>query len=196
MPKLGAAIGSRSPHLRARFLSNTGKLQRALAALKTGRPARILSDRPLTVVSVETATPAVLDLLDPHGRARLLISGWRAAALSLSNRREAADPQEPVLIERADWLDAETARSLADPAQDGARGPLGPLKPVPLAQAAEAEAALKLARLAGLLPALWALSGQEDAVAVSIAEISIIILDRSLRRRVKARPFISFFSFG
>lgn len=153
-------------------MSNTGKLQRALAALKTGRPARILSDRPLTVVSVETATPAVLDLLDPHGRARLLISGWRAAALSLSNRREAADPQEPVLIERADWLDAETARSLADPSQDGARGPLGPLKPVPLAQAAEAEAALKLARLAGLLPALWALSGQEDAVAVSIAEIS------------------------
>ena len=48
----------------------------------------------------------LLDLLDPRAKAPLLISGARAAALSLANLRDAADPGRPVLIARADWLDA------------------------------------------------------------------------------------------
>ena len=39
----------------------------------------------------------------------MLISGQRAAALSLGNRRDSADSAAPVLIERSAWLDAAPA---------------------------------------------------------------------------------------
>ena len=120
----------------------------------------------LIVASVETTTPELLEMVDPAAAAPLLISGRRAAALSLSNRREAADPAEPVLIRRSAWLDAEAARSLVDAGRDADRAPLGPLQPAPLEEPAAARAALKLARLAGLLPALWVLDGGTQALAV------------------------------
>ncbi len=101
----------------------------------------------------------MLCLLDPDGRARLLISGERAAALGLGNEGNAADPARPVLIERAEWLDAETALTIVDPALDMARGPIGPLRPVGLPDEEEAAAGVVLARRAGLLPALWWLEG-------------------------------------
>ena len=144
-------------------MSESREVETAIAALKIGRPVRIDSAEPLTVVSVETGSVELLELLDPEAKAPLLISGRRAAALALSNRREAADPAEPVLVERSDWLDLESARSLANPSRDAERAPLGPLQPAPLSQAVEARAALKVARLAGLLPALWLVEG--DAAA-------------------------------
>ena len=152
-------------------MSGTGGLSTAIAALKTGRPVKIVSNQPLTVLSVETASAGILDLLDPDSRAPLLISGWRAAALSLANEREAADPAEPVLIGRESWLDSDTARALADPGRDGDRGPLGPLTPIPLREGAEAEAALKLARLAGVLPALWLVDPSPGTIAVPIGQV-------------------------
>lgn len=148
-----------------------GALESAVTALKSGRPVRIDSQAALTILSVETATREMLALADPDGRASLLISGGRAAVLSLANRRDAADPGEPVLIERPEWLDGEAARSLADPGQDSERAPLGPLAPMAIAHQAEAKAALKLARLAGLLPALWVVDG-DGAAAVSADEIT------------------------
>ena len=84
-------------------------IQRAIAALRTGRPVRILADPPLTVASVETATPSLLAALDPESVAPLLLSGRRASALSLANEREAADPAQPVLIARDEWLDPAAA---------------------------------------------------------------------------------------
>ena len=63
-------------------------------------------DGAASVLAVETATDELLELLDPHGAAQLLLSGSRAAALSLGNDRDAADPARPVLIARAGWLDA------------------------------------------------------------------------------------------
>jgi GTP cyclohydrolase II len=132
--------------------------------LKSGRPLRIASDKPLTVASVETTGADALENLRPHS---LLISGWRAAALSLANRLDAADPAEPVLLERPDWLDADAARAISDPGRDGERSPTGPLAPLPLEQADEAKSALKLARLAGLLPALWVIDGAAGAVEVA-----------------------------
>ena len=130
-------------------------MQQAIAALKTGRPVTVHADWPLSVLSVETANEEILAALDPASRAPLLISGWRAAALSLANRRDAADPAEPVLVERAEWLDTESARALADAGQDSDRPPIGPLSPIALDSHDAALAALKLARLSGLLPALW-----------------------------------------
>ena len=141
-------------------------LRRAIAALRGGRPLRIDADQPLTVVAVETATQELLDLLDPERQAALLLSGGRAAALSLANERDAADPGRPVLVARTDWLDQTAALALADPAQDFTRAPTGPLRSLPLAQSETAAAAISLSRSAGLLPALWIV---EADTAASIA---------------------------
>jgi GTP cyclohydrolase II len=147
-------------------LSGSPPLRRAIAALRGGRPVTVTGEKGLTILAVETATPELLDLLDPDGEARLLISGERAAALSLANLRDAADPAAPVLIERSDWLDTNAALALADPGRDFDREPLGPLNPVPLDPPGPAEAALGLARLAGLLPALWIVGPQQGALSV------------------------------
>src|SRR5581483_11600376 len=122
---------------------------------------------PITIVSAETATPELLELIDPKGSARLLISGERAMALALSNERDAADPLEPVLIDRSDWLDVETALALADPGRDLDRGPIGPLHPGPVDCGETARSALSLARSAGLLPALWIIPAETPSASIS-----------------------------
>ena len=125
----------------------------------------------LTVVAVETATAELLEQVDSDARAPLLMSGERAAALSLANMRDAADPSQPVIVERAPWLDAKTARDLIDPGRDFERGPIGPLHPVADQNPESAAAALMLARSAGLLPALW-ITGGLSPVEVSAADIA------------------------
>jgi GTP cyclohydrolase II len=152
-------------------LKDRPPLRRAIAALRAGRAIRIEATQPITVAAVETASPELLEILDPDGVAQLLVSGERAAALALSNERDAADPLQPVLIERPSWLDATTAAVLADPGRDFDRGPIGPLQPIPLASREAAEAALSLARSAGLLPALWVLGPAAVAPSVDAAEI-------------------------
>jgi GTP cyclohydrolase II len=146
-------------------LSEPGALERAIAALRAGRPVAVGGQ---AIVAVETATSALLDLLDPQDDAQLLLSGPRAWALGLGNERDAADPQAPTLVMRCPWLGQDEALALADPSRDLDRAPIGPLQPVAASNADVANAALKLSRLAGLLPALWLLNGQHD-VTTSIA---------------------------
>jgi GTP cyclohydrolase II len=153
-------------------LTAAAPIRRAIAALRAGRPVRIEGKKPIAIVAVETATPELLDIVDPAGDARLLISGARAAVLALANERDAADPAQPVLVQRAPWLDVETALALADPGRDLERGPAGPLHPVPMDCTESAKAALSLARSAGLLPAVWVLPTCDAAASVSVAEIS------------------------
>jgi GTP cyclohydrolase II len=129
--------------------------ERAIAALRAGRAVVIECAAPIAVLAVETATQAMLELADPQARADLLISGARAAALGLGNRLDAADPERPVRIARADWLDDAAARALVDAGRDMDRAPIGPLATHEIDDDAAAVAALTLARLAGLLPALW-----------------------------------------
>ena len=172
MPRVGAPVGPCAADLRDRHLTRELPIRRAIAALRAGRPVGIDGAAPITIAAVETATPELLELLDPERKAQLLISGERAGALALANERDAANPVQPVLVERSEWLDAETASSLADPGRDLDRGPIGPLRPVPLNCAAAADAALSLARSAGLLPALWIFSGGMAAVHVSADEIA------------------------
>ena len=138
----------------------------AIAALRAGRPVRIAGKHPIAIAAVETTTGALLDLLDPAGAGPLLISGARAAALSLANDREAADPARPTLIARSEWLDRDCALALVDPGRDLDRAPLGPLAPIAFDFEAEATAALVLARLAGLLPALWIVDPETAGVAI------------------------------
>ena len=166
-------------------MSEPHRLRRAIAALRTGRPVTIESSPPLTVLSVETAANETLELADPESNAPLVISGWRAAALALANRRDAADPSRPVLVKRSEWLDTGTARSLADPGQDASRAPIGPLEVDALGPEREAAAALKLARLAGLLPALWLVNSYSGAVAIPIEAITGAVPDVSLVARAR-----------
>ena len=149
----------------------TASIPRAIAALRSGRAVRIAGGRTIAVAAVETATEAFLSLADPESSARLLISGERAEALTLANRREAAEPAEPVLLDRPEWLDPEAALALADPGRDGARAPIGPLVPVDCAFPAEAKTVLRLARLAGLLPALWVLDAVTDALEIDADDV-------------------------
>ena len=160
-------------------------LKRAIAALKTGRAVRITGENPIIVVSVETADAETLAALDPHSTAPLLLSGWRASALSLANRREAADPAAPVLIERAPWLDPDSARAIADPGQDSDRTPIGPLAPIASDQSKEETAALKLARMAGLLPALWVIESAANSVEIAIETIGDAAAQATLVARAR-----------
>ena len=150
-------------------MTGESALERAIAALRAGRPVRIGN---VTILSVETGTQAMLDLLDPQGCAHLLISGQRAQSLSLSNEREAADESQPVEVRHSDWLDRDAARALADPARDFDRAPIGPLQAIPVENPRCARAALTVARLAGLLPALWLVEA-ETGVAVDPEEIEL-----------------------
>jgi len=152
-------------------LSENRSIARAIAALRGGRAVAIVAERPIGILSVETATAEMLQLLDPQNDAPLLISGERAAALSLANLREAADPAEPVLIERTEWLNAEVAMAIADPGRDLDRGPVSPLRPGASGCGEGAKAALQLARAAGLLPALWLVEPADIALQISIEEV-------------------------
>ena len=138
-------------------------LEIAIASLRGGRAVRVGS---LTILSVETATDAMLALADPEGNAAVLISGQRAAALGLGNQREAAG-SAPVRIARCDWLDRELVRAIADPGRDMDRFVPGPLAVEAIEDGDVAKAALRLARLAGLLPALWLIGGE----ALSASEV-------------------------
>jgi len=148
-------------------LSDSLPIRRAIAALRGGRPVAIEGEAPIALLAVETGTPELLELLDPDAKAALLISGERAAALSLANLRDAADPAEPVLIERSEWLTPEVALAIVDPGRDLDRAPVGPLHAIPTECGDSAKAALNLARAAGLLPALWLVEPANVAERVS-----------------------------
>ncbi len=162
-------------------MSSAGPLEQAIAALRAGRVVA-LSGEPL--LAVETATPAMLALLDPDRTARLLLSGQRAAALGLGNERASADPALPVLLRRCAWLGHSEALALADPGRDFDRAPLGPLEPLPIEAAEPAIAALRLARIAGLLPALWLLPPRQADVTTSL---DLAALSAPVEARIVAR---------
>ncbi len=158
---------------------NSTSLGPALAALAGGRAVRIGE---LTVASIETTSDAALAELEAAGRAGLIISHERAAALGLGNRLEAASG-DPVAIGREPWLDAAAIRSFVDPALDFARVAVGPLRPLAVDNPVDARAALKLARMAGVMPALWVLPDTPDAIALFAddidAKIDAVIVARA-----------------
>ena len=140
-------------------MSELPVLERAIAVLRAGRPVRVGT---VTILSVETGSQALLDLVDPEGSAPMLLSGPRAMALGLGNAHDAAGESSPVEVRHCDWLDRDAARQLANPARDFDRGPIGPLQAVPVENPGCAKAALTLTRLAGLLPALWLVDAETN----------------------------------
>ena len=115
----------------------------------------------MAMLAVETADDGRLAAFDPAGEAPVLISAGRAATLKLVNQLAAADPEHPVLVERAPWLDLAGATALADPQLDLATPLKGPFRTLP--PPAAGASALRLARLAGLLPALFVGEGTVEA---------------------------------
>jgi GTP cyclohydrolase II len=147
-------------------------IRAAVAALRAGRPVWIEGSPSTPVLSVETGTPEMLALLDPDSAAPLLVSGERAAALSLANLRDAADPAFPVVISREHWLNPAAALALVDPAADFDRAPVGPLKALHYDSSETLNSAIALARIAGLLPALWLVGPEKVAASVSAEQIA------------------------
>lgn len=182
-------------------MSGGRAVERALAALRQGRPIRVGSG---LFLAVETAGPESLADFDRAGPADLILSGPRAATLHLSNQIAAA-PSGPVRIARTSWLDLATAQAVADPARDLETPLKGPFRTVAIQAPAEAEAALVLARLAGLLPALFAGGAAADAPAVAVEEIgaaaraehlSIVARARLPTRHAEKGEIVAFRSGG
>jgi GTP cyclohydrolase II len=140
---------------------------RAIDALRRGWPIAIDG---MTLLSVETADAGRLAAFDPVGTAAVLISSGRAATLNLTNQLAAADPDSPVLVDRAPWIDVAAATALADPQLDLATPMKGPFRTIATADPVAAGAALRLARIAGLLPAFF-VGGRDPEVALAVADI-------------------------
>jgi GTP cyclohydrolase II len=142
---------------------------RAIDALRRGWPVALGG---ISFLAIETADEAGLAAFDgTEAPASLLISGNRAATLKLTNQRD-AEPAEPVLIQRAPWIDLAMANAMADPALDLAHPYKGPFQTAPLCSPETARAALRLARLAGLLPALFT---RRDGPAEARAEVADVM---------------------
>lgn len=156
---------------------------RAIDAVRRGWPVTVGT---MVVLPIETIDPIRLQAFDPTKRAPILLSASRAATLGLANQRAAADPDQPVLVERAPWVDFATATAMADPQFDIATPFKGPFRALPIMAPDDAAAALTLARLAGTLPAFFVGDDQERAAA-RIDPAALFSYDDPLRLTVAAR---------
>ncbi|MEH3035226.1 MAG: GTP cyclohydrolase II [Sphingomonas adhaesiva] len=139
----------------------------------------------VTMLAVETADA---DRLASFGDDyAILISSGRAETLKLTNQRAAADPDRPVLIERAPWFDMAMATALSDPQLDLTMPMKGPFRTVPPEPHDILAAALRLARVAGLLPAFFVGGTAAPEVSVTIGDIDAHEDATRLRLAVRAR---------
>jgi len=145
---------------------------RAIDALRRGWPVRVqAADGVLRLMAVEGADAVTLAGFDPGAEADILISAARAQTLKLANQLAAADPDMPVLVARAPWIDVDVATAISDPVLDLGSPLKGPFMAKPLAAPSAAKAALRLARLAGILPAYFVTSDGDVEAEVSAADI-------------------------
>ncbi|WP_176592263.1 GTP cyclohydrolase II [Sphingobium sp. EM0848] len=162
---------------------------RAIDALRRGWAVTVrAADGALRLMAVEGADAVTLGGFDPAGEADILISAARAQTLKLANQIAAADPDMPVLVARAPWIDVDVATAISDPVLDLASPLKGPFMARPLAAPLAAKAALRLARLAGILPAYFATADGESEAEVSAADIDAyddaVHLDIATRARL------------
>lgn len=161
---------------------------RAIDALRRGWPIAIHADgeAPLPLLAVETADPNGVAAFAADGGFPLLISSGRAATLKLTNQLTAADPDTPVVIEPAPWLDFSTAVALADPQFDLAAPLKGPFRTMAVDRPIASLAAIRLARIAGLLPA-FVIDGRDPEVTITPQAIEAHQDARALRLATRAR---------
>jgi GTP cyclohydrolase II len=143
---------------------------RAIDAMRRGWPIAVAADReaPLALLAIETADAERLARFVGDRAFDVLLSSGRAETLKLSNQRDAAVPDRPVVIGHAPWFDMALATALADPQFDLATPLKGPFRTIPVPSPHAAGAALRLARIAGLLPAFVIGAGMpEETVLVA-----------------------------
>ena len=165
-------------------MSDARDAARAIDAMRRGWPIAIGG---VTLLTVETADAARLAAFAGEGDYAVLISSGRAETLKLTNQRAAADPDRPVLVERAPWFDMATATALADPQLDLATPLKGPFRTIAAEPADVLAAALRLARIAGLLPAFFVGGAAAPEARVTIADIDAHEDATRLRLAVRAR---------
>lgn len=165
---------------------------KAIDAIRRGWPIAIHApgEAALVLLAVETADEGRLADFAPGGDYHLLISSGRAETLKLTNQLGAADPDQPVAVERAPWFDMALATALADPQRDLATPLKGPFRTLPLAQPTAAAAALQLARIAGLLPAFFT-GGAAPEVTITPGDVAAHEDARRLTLAVRARLPVS-----
>ncbi|HEX7876857.1 MAG TPA: GTP cyclohydrolase II [Sphingobium sp.] len=145
---------------------------RAIDALRRGWAVTVrAADGAVRVMAVEGADAVTLADFDPVGKADILVAAARGETLKLANQIAAADPDMPVLIARAPWIDGDVAMAIADPVLDLASPLKGPFQAKPLAAPLAAKATLRLARLAGILPAFFVTQGDESEAEVSAQDV-------------------------
>ena len=160
---------------------------RAIDGLRRGWAIRIVGDDgAIRLMAIEGADAVTLADFDPAAGADILISAARAETLKLANQLAAADPDLPVLVERAPWIDADVATAISDPVLDLASPLKGPFRARPLAAPQAAKAALRLARLAGILPAYFLTEGDE-AVDVTVQADDIDAYDDAIHLAIATR---------
>ena len=169
-------------------MSGARDVARAIDALRRGWAIAIHApgEHPLPLLAVETADPRGLDAFAPQGGRPLLISNGRAATLKLTNQLAAADPDTPVVVEAAPWLDFSTAVALADPQFDLATPLKGPFRTAAVTRPVASLAAIRLARIAGLLPAFF-IDGQDPEVTITPEAIDGHQDARTLHLATRAR---------
>ncbi|WP_343033327.1 GTP cyclohydrolase II [Altericroceibacterium indicum] len=116
------------------------------------------------LVPVETVAGAAISA------PQLLLGASRAATLKLTNQREAALAEGPVLLRGAEKFDLASAQATADPSLDLATPLKGPFRAEALEWRSSATFALELARIAGILPAFLVApdnAGEPQSVALS-----------------------------
>jgi GTP cyclohydrolase II len=160
---VGAVLGPRAVDHGICFVSSPSRRAAlAIDALRHGWP--IAFDGAFTLLPAETGFG------EGVAAKQMLISCARAATLKLTNQRDAAEPESPVLIRGAEPFDLAQARALADPALDLVWPMKGPFVAQPIAHREAAVAAMDLARLAGVLPAFLVdpePAGEAQAITVS-----------------------------
>lgn len=162
---------------------------RAIDALRRGWAVTVHApDGALRLMAVEGADAVTLVGFDPGAEADILISAARGQTLKLANQIAAADPDMPVLVARAPWIDADVATAISDPVLDLASPLKGPFMAKPLAAPLAAKAALRLARLAGILPAYFVRAEGTSEAEVSAADVDAyddaVHLDIATRARL------------
>lgn len=163
-------------------------VSRAIDALRRGWAIDVAGEAgALSVLPLETSDADALTAFDPGGAANVLVSAGRAATLRLANQRDAADPDQPVTIVRAPWIDHPCATAIADPQVDLGTPLKGPFRAVATPEVDAAAAALRLARIAGILPAFFVRPGGGGFEAVTARAIAAFEDAATLRIATRAR---------
>lgn len=161
----------------------TRRVARALDALRHGWAIRVTD-----AAGAFDLLPAETGFAQPGlYAAQMLISAARAATLKLTNQRDAALPQAPVLIHAAEPFTLAMARDLADPAHDLGSPLRGPFRATPIPAPEAAGAAMELARLAGILPAFLVASGVDIAETVAVEDMAAFTDPLNLTIQARAR---------